>query len=148
MPFIGRTSITIPSSLVDIPATECPPARIDSSMPACCTSASAEAISSASAHCTITAGRRSIIPLCRERASSYRGSSGPSLVTRSPFPPAVEHLNEHAPEQAKPTTPANPHGRAGLIGRAAAAADRTDLAGETTGRCVGWAGLEPATEGL
>jgi hypothetical protein len=69
-PFIGRTSITIPPSHSDMPATEWPPARTAISISDSRPASSARATSSGLWHCTIAAGRLSIIALKSVRASS------------------------------------------------------------------------------
>ena len=70
MAFIGRTSITSPSSFSDMPATEWPPERTAMSSSWYRPKRSAVVTSSGVRHWAISAGRRSIIELNRVRASS------------------------------------------------------------------------------
>ena len=75
--FIGRTSTTRPSSLVDWPATACPPERIATERPSAAARSRADLTSAAVSQAAISRGRLSIIALNNARRSSYPSLSGP-----------------------------------------------------------------------
>ncbi len=70
MPRMRERSITIPSSLTALPATLCPPPRIESTIPDSRAKLTASITSAVPIARTINAGLRSISPFQTARASS------------------------------------------------------------------------------
>ena len=80
MPFMCERSTTRPSSQTQRPATLWPPPRTAISRPLSRPKRTAAATSAVPLHWAMSAGRRSIRPLCTLRAASYPSSDGSSSV--------------------------------------------------------------------